>query len=129
MKKKTKTKPKSAKKSPKKSVSKSPKTANVKTPLFSIQPLADRVVVRPFAEEASLRPSGIYIPETAEKERPSQGTVVAVGPGGHQDGDFIPMSVKVGDVVMFSKYGYDEVKVAGEEYYIVKEENILGIIN
>lgn len=129
MKKKTKTKSQPTKKSVKKPVSKSPETTKVKTPPFSIQPLADRVVVRPFAEESSLRPSGIYIPETAEKERPSQGTVVAAGPGAHQDGDLIPMSVKVGDVVMFSKYGYDEVKVAGEEYYIVKEENILGIIN
>src|SRR5690606_25700605 len=109
MKKKTKTKLKPAKKSVKKPVSKSSETTKVKTPSFSIQPLADRVVVRPFAEEASLRPSGIYIPETAEKERPSQGTVVAVGPGAHQDGDLIPMSVKVGNVVMFSKYGYDEV--------------------
>lgn len=105
------------------------KKSSVAKSSIGITPLADRVVVRPLSEEASLRPSGIYIPETAEKERPSQGTVVAVGPGGYQDGDLIPMNVKVGDVVMFSKYGYDEVKSAGQEYYIVKEENILAIIN
>jgi|GEM_PF-39333 len=95
---------------------------------FKVTPLADRVVVRPVAEEASLRPSGIYIPETADKERPQEGTVVAVGPGAYDDGILVPMSVKIGDKVMFSKYGYDEMKVDGVEYFVVKEENILAII-
>ncbi len=95
---------------------------------FKVTPLADRVVVRPVAEEASLRPSGIYIPETADKERPQEGTVVAVGPGAYDDGILVPMSVKIGDKVMFSKYGYDEMKVDGVEYFVVKEENILAVI-
>ena len=95
---------------------------------FKVTPLADRVVVRPVAEEASLRPSGIYIPETTDKERPQEGTVVAVGPGGYDDGVLVPMSGKVGDKVMFSKYGYDEMKIDGVEYFVVKEENILAII-
>ncbi len=95
---------------------------------FKVTPLADRVVVRPIAEEASLRPSGIYIPETADKERPQEGTVVAVGPGAYDDGILVPMSVKIGDKVMFSKYGYDEMKVDGVEYFVVKEENILAVI-
>lgn len=95
---------------------------------FKVTPLADRVVVRPLVEEASLRPSGIYIPETADKERPQEGTVVAVGPGAYDDGALVPMRVKVGDTVMFSKYGYDEVKVDGVEYFVVKEENILAVI-
>lgn len=95
---------------------------------FKVTPLADRVVIRPLVEEAALRPSGIYIPETADKERPQEGTVVAVGPGAYDDGALVPMSVKIGDKVMFSKYGYDEMKVDGVEYFVVKEENILAII-
>lgn len=114
--------PKKAKQAATKSVPQIAKNA------FKVTPLADRVVVRPVAEEASLRPSGIYIPETADKERPQEGTVVAVGPGAYDDGILVPMSVKVGDKVMFSKYGYDEMKVDGVEYFVVKEENILAVI-
>ncbi len=132
--KKKKSAPKKAKKvAPKKVVKKSKRTVPKSAPqiaknAFKVTPLADRVVVRPVAEEASLRPSGIYIPETADKERPQEGTVVAVGPGGYDDGVLVPMNVKVGDKVMFSKYGYDEVKIDGVEYFVVKEENILAII-
>jgi chaperonin GroES len=95
-----------------------------------ISPLGDRVVVKPAdkAEEKTLA-SGIIIPETVDKERPSKGTVVAVGPGKYDDGDLIPMSVKVGDTVLFSKYGFDEVKIDGTEYYILSESSILGIIS
>lgn len=118
--------PKKAQKKAKKSAAKS--VPQIAKNAFKVTPLADRVVVRPFAEEASLRPSGIYIPETADKERPQEGTVVAVGPGAYDDGILVPMSVKIGDKVMFSKYGYDEVKVDGVEYFVVKEENILAVI-
>jgi chaperonin GroES len=73
--------------------------------------------------------SGIIIPDTAKKEKPEQGVVVAVGTGKwNDDGDKrMVMDVKVGDKVVFSKYGYDEVKVEGQEYFIVSESSILGI--
>jgi len=68
------------------------------------------------------------IPETVDKEKPEQGKVVAVGEGHYDDGKLIPVRVKVGDRVLFSKYGYDDVKIGDEEYYILKEENILAVI-
>jgi chaperonin GroES len=95
----------------------------------SISPLADRVVVKPADknEEKTLA-SGIIIPETVDKERPSKGTVVAVGPGKYQDGKINPMTVKVGDTILFSKYGFDEVKVDGTEYYILAESSVLAVL-
>jgi chaperonin GroES len=97
--------------------------------LVPIHPLGDRVVLKPLTpEEAGMRTtSGIIIPDTA-KEKPEQGKVVAVGPGKFEDGTRVPMSVKVGDRVLFSKYGPDEVKVGGVEYYVVKESDILAVI-
>lgn len=90
-------------------------------------PSGDRVLVKPVAPEAERTASGIYIPDTAQKEKPERGTVVAVGPGKRgDDNDLIPVAVKVGDEVMFSKYGFDEVTIGDEEYYIVSESNILG---
>lgn len=94
---------------------------------LNIQPLSDRIIVLPLKEENS-SVSGIIIPDTAGKEKPSKGKVVAVGPGRYEDGDLIPMQVKVGQTVLFSKYGYDEVKVAGEEYYILPESQVLAVI-
>lgn len=96
-----------------------------------IEPLYDRVVLKPLSEEdASRTSSGIIIPDTVSKEKPEQGVVVAVGAGKMgEDGKRVEMSIKVGDRVVFSRYGYDEVKLDGEEYYIIKEENILAIIN
>lgn len=98
----------------------------------AIKPLADRVVVRPLTDEeaGNVSASGIIIPDTAKREKPEQGVVLAVGEGKwNEDGDArLPMTVKEGDRVVFSKYGYDEVKVADKEYYIVAESNILGII-
>lgn len=97
---------------------------------LSLKPLGDRVVVRPSEKEGEKKlASGIIIPETIDKEKPAQGTVVAVGPGKYDDGELVPMQVKVGDTVIFSKYGYDEVKIEGQEYYILSESNILGIVN
>ena len=97
-----------------------------------IVPLADRVVVRPLTEDeaGTTSPSGIIIPDTAKKEKPEQGVVVAVGPGKFADDGKTrqDMSVSVGDRVVFSKFGYDEVKVEDNEYYIVSESSILGII-
>lgn len=95
-----------------------------------IQPLNDRVIIKPLtADEMSSKTAfGIIIPDTA-KEKPEQGWVVAVGPGKFEDGMRTPVSVKAGDKVMFSKYGYDEVKVGGVEYYVVNESNILAVLN
>ena len=96
-----------------------------------IKPLGDRVVVRPLTEVemGTLSPSGIIIPDTAKKEKPEQGIVVAVGVGKwNEDGDKrMGMDVAVGDKVVFSKYGYDEVKVDGQDYFIVSESSILGV--
>lgn len=99
----------------------------------NIAPIGDRVVVRPLTEEEAGTKSaaGIIIPETADKEKPDQGIVVAVGKGKwDEDGEKrIPMEVKEGDRVMFSKYGYDEVEIRGEKYFIVSEKDILAVIN
>ena len=96
---------------------------------LSLIPLGDRIVVRPSEKEGEKRlASGIIIPETLDKETPAQGTVVAVGPGKYEDGKRIPMQVAIGDLILFSKYGYVEVKIEGEEYYILAESNVLGIV-
>ena len=100
---------------------------------LKIKPLQDRVVVRPLTdkEAGNVSVSGIIIPDTAKQDKPEQGVVVAVGNGKwDEDGEKrIPLEVKVGDKVMFSKYGYDEIKLDDEEYYILSETNVLAIIN
>jgi len=97
-----------------------------------VRPLADRVVVKPLSPEevAPMTASGIIIPDSAQ-EKPEQGTVVAVGEGKwNEDGDArIPVSVSVGDRVLFSKYGFETVKIAGVEYYVIEERNILAVIS
>lgn len=94
---------------------------------ISIQPLGDRVVVKPAsAEEVSA--SGIIIPDTIKKERAERGTVVATGPGRYDDGELVPMSVKKGDEVLFEQTYRDPVEIDGEEYYIFEESKILAII-
>lgn len=98
-----------------------------KTKKISITPLRDRVVVKVNAPEVET-PSGIIIPDSVSKEKPEQGKVIAVGSGRIENGEQVPMEVKVGDQVLFSKYGPDEVTVNGEEYYIISENNILAII-
>ena len=102
--------------------------SEVKSP---IKPLGDRVIVRPLTdtEAGNTSPSGIIIPETAKKEKPEQGIVIAVGPGKwDEDGEKrIKMEVKEGDRVVFSKYGYDEVKIDNKDYFIVSENSILGV--
>lgn len=101
-----------------------------KLPADKIVPLADRVLVRPLAEADLEKKTsfGIIIPDTVSKEKPEQGVVIAVGEGKYVDGKREPVSVKVGDRVVFSKYGYDEIKLDDEEFYIIKEENILAVI-
>lgn len=99
-----------------------------------IIPLGDRVLVKPFTEEElrkgdSKKKPVFILPESMTKEKSAQGKVLAVGEGKMVDGKFQPIRVKVGDIVLFSKYSYDEVEHRGEELYLLKEENILAIIN
>ena len=99
---------------------------------LSIKPLADRVVVRPLSdvESGAQSASGIIIPDSVKKEQAGEGVIVAVG-AGKWDKDMhkrVPMDVKVGDRVVYSKYGYDEVKMKDQSYYIVSEGSILAII-
>ena len=97
---------------------------------ISLTPLGDRIVVKPAGKEGEKKlASGIIIPEAVNKDKPTKGTVVAVGPGKYEDGKRVPLQVKAGDVVLFSAYGYDEVKIEGQEYYILAESNVLGIVN
>lgn len=96
---------------------------------IGINPLGDRVVVKPIEKEEKVSASGIIIPDTVNKEKPMKGKVIAVGPGKYDDGAIIPMQVKVGQTVLFSKYGYDEVKVDGVEYYILAETQVLAVIS
>lgn len=91
-----------------------------------IKPLADRVVVKPLEEESKTK-SGIIIPDTA-KEKSHRGKVLAVGGGKYDDGKLVPVSVRVGDKVLYKEYGGDEFKLDGEEVIILKEEDIIAII-
>ena len=108
-------------------------SADAKKSESPIKPLGDRVVVRPLTEEelGTVSASGIIIPDTAKKEKPEQGIVLATGPGKwDEDGEKrIPLEVQAGDRVVFSKYGYDEVKFEDKEYFIVSESSILGVFN
>jgi chaperonin GroES len=94
---------------------------------LTLSPLGDRVVVEPLSREETTA-SGIIIPDTASREKPERGTVVAVGPGKYENGTLVPMTVKVGDSVLFSKYGYDEVKIDGTEYFILHESSVLAVL-
>ena len=95
---------------------------------MSLQPLEDRIIVKPGeAEETTV--SGLVIPDTA-KEKPQEGKVLAVGPGRIDDnGNRIPLDVQVGDVVIYSKYGGTEVKYEGEEYLILSARDVLAVVN
>ncbi len=93
----------------------------------SLQPLEDRIVVKP-SEGEEMTASGLVIPDTA-KEKPQEGEVLAVGPGRFEDGDRVPLDVKVGDKVIYSKYGGTEVKVSGDELLILSARDVLAIVN
>ena len=107
---------------------------------MNIKPLSDRVVIEPAdKEKGGKTKSGIYLPETVDKEKPEQGKVVAVGPGKLSNSaphlcdkcgvkKRIPMSVKKGDMVLFTKYGPNEIKVDGKEYLIAREDDILAVL-
>jgi len=95
--------------------------------MVTLKPLADRVVIKPQPREEMTK-SGIYLPDTA-KEKPQEGTIIAVGPGRiTDDGKTIPMNVKVGDRVLYAKYAGTEFKRDDEELLIVKESDILALI-
>ena len=95
---------------------------------FRIRPLGDRVVVKPVDREEKTK-GGIYLPDTASKERPQEGTILAAGEGRRDDnGKLVPMNVKAGDKVLFAKYSGTEFKVDDIEYLILSEKDILGII-
>ncbi len=93
---------------------------------FSLKPLEDRIVVKP-SEGEETTSSGLVIPDTA-KEKPQEGSVVAVGPGRFEDGVRVPLDVAVGDKVIYSKYGGTEVKVEGEDYLILSARDVLATI-
>jgi chaperonin GroES len=94
---------------------------------MNVRPLRDRIIVKRL-EEAEQRVGGIIIPDTA-KEKPQQGKVIAVGKGRINDkGQVFPLDVKEGDTVLFGKYAGTEIKLEGEEYLIVREEEVLGVI-
>ena len=92
----------------------------------AIKPLEDRFVVLAVEAETTTA-SGIVIPDTA-KEKPQEGIVLAVGPGRFEDGARVPLDVKVGDKVLYSKYGGTEVKYAGEEYLVLSARDVLAVI-
>ena len=95
---------------------------------MNIKPLSDHILIEPIKEEEKTK-AGIFLPETASKEKSEEGKVIAVGPGKMtDDGKIIPMSVKVGDKILFTKYGPNEIKVDNKEYLIATEADILAII-
>ena len=95
---------------------------------MKIKPLSDHILIEPIKEEEKTK-TGILLPETAEKEKPEEGKVIAVGPGRKTaSGKIIPLDVKAGDKVLFTKYGPNEIKVDDKEYLIAKEEDILAIL-
>ena len=95
---------------------------------MKLRPLQDRIIVERIEEETTTK-GGIIIPDTVSKEKPQEGKVIAVGKGKkNEDGKLIPMDVKVGDLVLFGKYSGSEVKIDGEEYLIMREDDILGVV-
>lgn len=94
---------------------------------MKIRPLNDRVLVKRLAEEVMTK-GGIIIPDSA-KEKPAEGEVMAVGPGKqNKKGERMPLELKVGQKVLFSKYGGTDVKIDGEDYLIMREDDILGVV-
>ena len=94
--------------------------------MATIKPLFDYVLIEPLEKETTL-PSGIIIPDSV-KEKPQEGKIKAVGTGKVDDGKLVPMTVKVGDIVMYKKWGGTEVKIEGKEHLLVKEEDILAVV-
>jgi chaperonin GroES len=95
---------------------------------MKIRPLYDRIVVKRIEESADKTASGLFIPDSA-KEKPQEGEVVAVGQGKrNEDGKLIPLDVKAGDRILFGKYSGSDIKIDGEEYLIMREDEVLGVL-
>jgi len=95
---------------------------------MNIKPLGDKIIVKPVGRE-EITSSGIVLPDTVDKEKPEQGEVIAVGPGKRLDsGEIAPVSVKVGDRIVFRKYSPDEITVDGKEVLVISESDVVGII-
>jgi chaperonin GroES len=95
---------------------------------MNLKPLNDHLVVKPIQEDTTTK-SGIVLPDTVDKEKPEQGEVVAVGPGRVLDnGNRLPISVKVGQKILFKKYSPDEIKIKGEEYLVLSESDVIAIV-
>ncbi len=95
---------------------------------MNFKPLSNHIFIEPIEEEKTTK-SGIVIPETVDREKPIKGKIIAVGPGKRNDkGEIIPMSVKIGDIVLFKKYGPDEIEIDDKKYLVGDEEDILAIL-
>jgi chaperonin GroES len=95
---------------------------------MKIRPLYDRIVVKRIEESAEKTAGGLFIPDSA-KEKPQEGEVVAVGQGKRtEDGKLIPLDVKAGDRILFGKYSGSDIKIDGEEYLIMREDEVLGVL-
>ena len=95
---------------------------------MNFKPLSNHIFIEPVEEEKTTK-SGIVLPETAEKEKPIKGKIVAVGPGKlNEKGERLPMSVKVGDMVLFKKYGPDEVKLGDDTYLVLSADDVMAVV-
>lgn len=96
-----------------------------------ILPLGNRVLIKPYTKEELTEKNnfGIILPDSDKKAKSDQGIVVAVGPGEYHDGKLVNVKVKVGDRVAFSKYGYEDLSYKDEDFFLIKEENILAVLN
>lgn len=96
--------------------------------MAKLKPLHDHLIVKPLSEEQSTK-AGIILPDTMDKERPEKGEVIAVGPGKfNEDGERIPMSVTVGDKIIFKKYSPSEIKIDDEKFLVLEESDVLAIV-
>jgi chaperonin GroES len=103
------------------------KTATATATRVEVAPLADRVVVKALEDTEKMR-GGLFIPDTA-KEKPQQGEIIAVGPGRYEKNVRVPMEVKVGDKVLYGKYSGTEVTINNDQYLILRESDVLAIVN
>ncbi len=92
-----------------------------------IRPLSDRIVVQPRELETKTA-GGIVIPDTADKDKPIQGTVIAIGTGKYVDGKLLPLQVQVGDKILFGKYAGTNIKLDDKEYLVMREEDVMGVL-
>ena len=94
---------------------------------MNLKPLSDNIVVKGLSKEETTK-SGIILPDTIDKEKPEQGEVLAVGPGKYQNGQLVPVEVKVGNKILFKKYGPDEFEVDGEKVLVISQDDVVGIL-